>query len=117
MNYRIEHDTMGEVKVPEERYWGAQTQRSLINFAIGGDTMKMPLEIIRAFAVLKKAAAQANLELGVLDSDKSELIGQVCEEIMAGDLDDEFPLKIWQTGSGTCHPWRGAVLPVRDRVL
>lgn len=101
MNYRIEHDTMGEVQVPEDKYWGAQTQRSLVNFAIGGDTMKMPLEIIRAFAILKKAAAQANVELGVLEQEKGEFIGQVCDEILAGELDDQFPLKVWQTGSGT----------------
>lgn len=101
MNYRIEHDTMGEVQVPEDRYWGAQTQRSLLNFEIGGDTMKMPLEIIRAFAILKKAAAQANVELGVLDPEKEQLISQVCDEILSGELDDQFPLKVWQTGSGT----------------
>ena len=101
MSFRLEHDTMGAVEVPAEKYWGAQTQRSLQNFAIGGDSMKMPIEIIRAFAVLKKAAALTNTSLGVLDKEKAELISQVCEEILSGDLDDQFPLKIWQTGSGT----------------
>lgn len=101
MQYRIEHDTMGEVKVPAEKYWGAQTQRSKNNFKIGGENMRMPMEIIRAFAILKKSAAQANQELGVLDQKKSELIGQVCDEILEGRLDDQFPLVVWQTGSGT----------------
>jgi fumarate hydratase, class II len=99
MDFRIEKDTMGEVKVPAHRYWGAQTQRSLENFTIGGQ--RMPIEIIRAFAILKKAAAQANHELGVLPAEKLQLISQVCEEILAGKLDDEFPLVVWQTGSGT----------------
>jgi fumarate hydratase class II len=99
MEYRIEKDTMGEVKVPADRYWGAQTQRSLENFTIGGH--KMPIEVIRAFAILKKAAALANYELGVLPADKKDIIAQVCEEILAGKLDDEFPLVVWQTGSGT----------------
>ena len=101
MNVRIEHDTMGPVEVPADKYWGAQTQRSLLNFAIGGESMKMPLEIIRAFAVLKKAAAITNHSLGVLDESKAKLISKVCEEILAGELDDQFPLKVWQTGSGT----------------
>lgn len=101
MTFRIEHDTMGQVEVPAEKYWGAQTQRSLQNFAIGGDTMKMPMEIIRAFAILKKAAAHTNNSLGVLDESKMKLITRVCEEILAGELDDQFPLKVWQTGSGT----------------
>ncbi|MEP2024783.1 MAG: class II fumarate hydratase [Reichenbachiella sp.] len=101
MEYRIEKDTMGEVKVPAEKYWGAQTQRSLMNFKIGGEHMKMPMEIIRAFAILKKSAAETNVELGVMDKSKSDLIGQVCNEILAGDLDDQFPLVVWQTGSGT----------------
>ena len=101
MNVRIEHDTMGPVEVPADKYWGAQTQRSLINFAIGGESMKMPLEIIKAFAVLKKAAAITNHSLGVLDESKAKLISKVCEEILAGELDDQFPLKVWQTGSGT----------------
>ena len=92
---------MGPVEVPADKYWGAQTQRSLLNFAIGGEAMKMPMEIIRAFAVLKKAAALTNLSLGVLDESKTNLISQVCEEILNGELDDQFPLKVWQTGSGT----------------
>src|SRR5690606_34458059 len=101
MNFRIEKDTMGQVEVPAEKYWGAQTQRSKDNFKIGGDSMRMPMEIIRAFAILKKAAAQANADLGVLDKEKSELIGKVCDEIVKGELDDQFPLVVWQTGSGT----------------
>ncbi|WP_422360536.1 class II fumarate hydratase [Reichenbachiella sp.] len=101
MEYRIEKDTMGEVKVPAEKYWGAQTQRSLMNFKIGGEHMKMPMEIIRAFAILKKSAAETNTALGVMDKSKSDLIGQVCDEILAGKLDDQFPLVVWQTGSGT----------------
>jgi fumarate hydratase class II len=100
MEYRMEHDTMGEVKVPADRYWGAQTERSRNNFRIGPDA-SMPLEIIHAFAFLKKAAAQANCELGVLTSEKRDLIGKVCDEILEGKLDSEFPLVIWQTGSGT----------------
>ncbi len=101
MEYRLEHDTMGEVKVPAEKYWGAQTQRSRENFKIGGMNMQMPMEIIRAFAILKKSAAEANQELGVLAEQKARLIGQVCDEIIKGDLDDQFPLVVWQTGSGT----------------
>lgn len=100
MNYRIEKDTMGEVKVPADKFWGAQTQRSLENFKIGPNG-SMPVEIIRAFGYLKKAAAQANHELGVLSEDKKELITLVCDEIINGELDDQFPLVIWQTGSGT----------------
>lgn len=100
MEYRIEHDTMGEVKVPADKYWGAQTQRSRENFKIG-DPGSMPTEIIRAFGILKKAAAITNHELGVLEEEKKELICQVCDEIIEGKLDDEFPLVIWQTGSGT----------------
>jgi fumarate hydratase, class II len=100
MNYRIEKDTMGEVKVPADKYWGAQTERSRNNFKIGPEA-SMPLEIIYAFAYLKKAAALANNELGVLSADKTYLISKVCEEILAGKLDGEFPLVIWQTGSGT----------------
>ena len=92
---------MGPVEVPADKYWGAQTQRSLQNFAIGGEAMKMPIEVIRAFAILKKAAALTNHALGVLDENKSNLIAQVCDEIMTGQLDDQFPLKVWQTGSGT----------------
>lgn len=99
MEYRIEKDSLGEVKVPKEKYWGAQTQRSFQNFKIGND--KMPKEIIYAFAYLKKAAAITNAELGVLDKDKADLIAQVCDEIIDGKLDDQFPLVVWQTGSGT----------------
>lgn len=100
MNYRIEKDTMGEVKVPADKYWGAQTERSRNNFKIGPEA-SMPKEIIYAFAYLKKAAAHANHELKVLPKEKMELISKVCEEILSGKLDDQFPLVIWQTGSGT----------------
>ena len=100
MNYRIEKDTMGEVKVPADKYWGAQTERSRNNFKIGPEA-SMPREIIYAFAYLKKAAALANNELGVLSPEKCTLIGNVCDEILSGKLDSEFPLVIWQTGSGT----------------
>lgn len=100
MSFRIEKDTMGEVQVPADKYWGAQTERSRNNFKIGPEA-SMPKEIIYAFAYLKKAAAQANQELGVLDAKKSDLIGKVCDEILTGKLDGEFPLVIWQTGSGT----------------
>ncbi len=99
MEYRIEHDTMGEVKVPIDKYWGAQTQRSLQNFKIGNEVM--PKEIIYAFAILKKAAAMANFDCGVLPEDKKKLICQVCDEILEGKLYDQFPLVVWQTGSGT----------------
>ncbi len=101
MEFRIEKDSLGEVKVPADKYWAAQTQRSLQNFKIGGPGDKMPLEIIRAFAILKKAAALTNQDLGVLAADKAALIGKVCDEILEGKLDNEFPLVIWQTGSGT----------------
>ena len=101
MEYRIEKDTMGEVNVPADVYWGAQTQRSIENFKIAQDINRMPKEIIKAFAYLKKAAAITNLEAGVLSKEKSDLIGVVCDEILAGKLDDQFPLVIWQTGSGT----------------
>ena len=101
MEYRIEKDSLGEVQVPANQYWAAQTQRSLQNFKIGGAADKMPLEIIRAFAILKKAAAYTNQDLGVLAADKAALIAVVCDEIIAGKLDEEFPLVIWQTGSGT----------------
>ena len=101
MEFRIEKDSLGEVKVPAEKYWAAQTQRSLQNFKIGGPGDKMPIEIIRAFAILKKAAALTNQDLGVLAAEKAELIGKVCDEILEGKLDNEFPLVIWQTGSGT----------------
>ena len=95
---RIEHDSMGEIEVPEERYWGAQTERSRRNFRIG---RKMPFEVIRAFAVLKSAAAMANEKLGALDTERAEIIGKVCDEILDGKLGDEFPLVVYQTGSGT----------------
>src|SRR5574343_602837 len=101
MEFRIEKDSLGEVKVPAEKYWAAQTQRSLQNFKIGGPGDKMPIEIIRAFAILKKAAALTNQDLGVLAAEKATLIGKVCDEILEGKLDNEFPLVIWQTGSGT----------------
>ena len=99
METRLEHDSLGEVRVPAERLWGAQTQRSLENFPVGED--RMPLEIIRAFAILKKAAALVNYELGCLDEKRAALIARVCDEILEGQLDREFPLSVWQTGSGT----------------
>ncbi|MBL7713553.1 MAG: class II fumarate hydratase, partial [Chitinophagaceae bacterium] len=101
MEIRIEKDTMGEVRVPATAYYGAQTQRSIENFKIAQDINRMPKEIIKAFAYLKKAAALTNLEAGVLPKEKSDLIGQVCDEILEGKLDDYFPLVVWQTGSGT----------------
>lgn len=101
MEYRIEKDTMGEVKVPADAYYGAQTQRSIDNFKIAQDINRMPKEIIRAFAYLKKAAAITNNEAGVLPKNKSLMIGKVCDEILQGKLDDYFPLVVWQTGSGT----------------
>ncbi|HLU17493.1 MAG TPA: class II fumarate hydratase [Edaphocola sp.] len=101
MEFRIEKDTMGEVKVPVNAYYGAQTQRSIDNFKIAQDINRMPKEIIEAFAYLKKAAAQANQELGVLPEEKAKLIAQVCDEILEGKLNDQFPLVVWQTGSGT----------------
>jgi fumarate hydratase, class II len=100
MEFRIEHDTMGEVKVPADKYWGAQTERSRNNFKIGPEA-SMPKEVIHAFAYLKKAAAHANCDLGVLSAEKRDLISKVCDEILTGALDGEFPLVIWQTGSGT----------------
>lgn len=100
MEYRIEKDTMGEVKVPADKYWGAQTERSRNNFKIGPPA-SMPKEIIEGFAYLKKAAAYANHDLGVLSAEKRDAIAQVCDEILEGKLDDQFPLVIWQTGSGT----------------
>ncbi len=99
MEYRIEHDSMGEVKVPADVYWGAQTERSHENFVIGTETM--PAEVIKAFSVLKKAAAMANHELGRLSDEKCELICRVCDEIYEGKLSRHFPLVVWQTGSGT----------------
>src|SRR3954462_9535683 len=100
MNYRIEKDTMGEVQVPADKYWGAQTERSRNNFKIGPEA-SMPKEIIYAFGYLKKAAAMANHELGVLSAEKKDMIAQACDEILDKKLDDQFPLVIWQTGSGT----------------
>ena len=100
MEYRIEKDTMGEIKVPAEMYWGAQTERSKENFKIG-PAASMPTEIIHGFAYLKKAAAITNFELGVLAEEKKNAIAEVCDEILAGKLDNQFPLVIWQTGSGT----------------
>lgn len=97
--YRIEKDTMGEVRVPADRWWGAQTQRSLENFRIG--TERMPIEIVKALALVKKAAAQANLKLGVLGAEQAEAIARAADEIADGRLDDHFPLVVWQTGSGT----------------
>ena len=99
MEFRKEKDSIGYVDVPADRYWAAQTQRSSQNFKIGGQ--RMPIEVIRAYAILKKAAAQTNAELGVLDASKAETISTVCDEILAGKLDDQFPLVVWQTGSGT----------------
>src|SRR6187549_3811291 len=101
MDHRIEKDTMGEVKVPVDAYYGAQTQRSIDNFKIAQDINKMPKEIIKAFAYLKKAAAITNFEAGVLPKEKCDVIGQACDEILEGKLDAEFPLVVWQTGSGT----------------
>ena len=100
MNYRTEHDTMGEVQVPADKFWGAQTERSRNNFKIGEEG-SMPKEIIEAFAILKKAAAFTNTDLGVLPTAKRDMIAKVCDEILEGKLDDQFPLVIWQTGSGT----------------
>lgn len=130
MNYRIEKDTMGEVKVPEDAYYGAQTQRSIDNFKIAQDINRMPKEIIRAFAYLKKAAAITNLEAGVLTKEKCELIAKVCDEILQGKLDDYFPLVVWQTGSGTqsnmnvnevvayrAHVLNGGKLTDKEKVL
>lgn len=99
MKTRTEKDSMGTIEVPANKYWGAQTQRSIENFRIGDG--RMPIEIIRAFAILKKAAALTNAELGVLPKEKADIISQVCDEISHGDLDDHFPLVVWQTGSGT----------------
>ncbi|WP_114777691.1 class II fumarate hydratase [Botryobacter ruber] len=99
MQVRVEKDTMGPVEVPADKYWGAQTQRSKQNFTIGGQLM--PKEVVQAFAILKKSAAFANAELGVLPQEKAEIIGTVCDEILEGKLDDQFPLVVWQTGSGT----------------
>ncbi len=100
-DYRTEKDTLGEILVPADRYWGAQTQRSIENFPIGDERHRMPTEIVRAFAVLKKAAALTNAELTDFPADKATLIASVCDEILDGALDDHFPLVVWQTGSGT----------------
>src|SRR5665647_3018831 len=100
MSYRIETDTMGEVQVPADKYWGAQTQRSLLNFTIG-PSASMPIEVIHAFGYLKKAAAITNHQFRLFPNDKMKIISRVCDEIIAGELDDQFPLVIWQTGSGT----------------
>jgi fumarate hydratase class II len=97
--FRIEKDSLGEVRVPAGRYWGAQTERSRQNFPIGHELI--PLEVIRALALIKKSAARANQALGVLAAEKAGLIERVCDEILSGSLDAEFPLRVWQTGSGT----------------
>lgn len=130
MEYRIEKDTMGEVKVPAHVYWGAQTQRSIENFQIAQDINKMPKEIIQAFAYLKKAAALTNRDAGILSTEKADLIAIVCDEILAGKLTDQFPLVIWQTGSGTqsnmnvneviayrAHVLKGGLLGDKEKVL
>lgn len=101
MKFRLEKDTLGQVEVPESAYWGAQTERSLNHFKIATQTNKMPVEIIHAFGYLKKAAALTNVSCGVLSEDKANAIAEVCDEIIAGKLDDQFPLVVWQTGSGT----------------
>lgn len=108
MNYRTETDTMGEIQVPADKYWGAQTQRSLQNFRIGPPA-SMPIEIIHAFGYLKKSAAITNHKMGLLSTDKMTIISKVCDEIISGKLDDQFPLVIWQTGSGT-HTDRKSVV-------
>ncbi|MBN8835687.1 MAG: class II fumarate hydratase [Sphingobacteriia bacterium] len=130
MDYRIEKDTMGEVKVPAHVYWGAQTQRSIENFKIAQDINKMPKPIIEAFAYLKKSAAITNFELGVLPEEKKNLIAQVCDEILNHQLDDQFPLVVWQTGSGTqsnmnvnevvayrAHVIKGGALADKDKFI
>ena len=99
MEYRIETDTMGQIQVPADKYYGAQTARSVMNFKIGGE--KMPKELIRAFGILKKAAALTNTELGILPAEKAELIVKAADEVIDGLLNDHFPLVVWQTGSGT----------------
>ena len=93
MEYRIEHDSLGEVQVPAEKYWAAQTQRSFENFCIG--TEKIPLDVIKAFAILKKSASVANRNLGKLDEERQQIISAVCDEILGGDLNDHFPLSVW----------------------
>ena len=129
MKFRTEKDTMGSVQVPADKYWGAQTERSRNNFKIGSPS-SMPIDIIYGFAVLKKAAAYTNEELGVLTAEKRDLIAQVCDEIEAGELNDHFPLVAWQTGSGTqsnmnvnevianrAHVLQGRVLGEGERTL
>ncbi|MBS3968100.1 MAG: class II fumarate hydratase, partial [Truepera sp.] len=101
MNVRIEKDTMGRVEVPAQKYWGAQTQRSIVNFPIGVERFRMPRAIIRALGILKKGAALANAELAELPRDKAELIVKAADEVIAGKLDEHFPLVVFQTGSGT----------------
>jgi fumarate hydratase class II len=101
MEFRTEKDTLGKVQVPADKYWGAQTQRSIENFQIAQDINKMPKEMVKAFAILKKAAALTNFDLGILPKEKCDLICAVCDEILDGKLDDQFPLVVWQTGSGT----------------
>ncbi|MDH6305264.1 fumarate hydratase class II [Parabacteroides sp. PF5-5] len=130
MEYRFEKDTMGEVKLPMNAYYGPQTQRSIKNFNIARDINRMPKEIIQAFAILKKAAAMANMDAGVLSAEKCGLIVKVCDEILEGKLDDEFPLVVWQTGSGTqsnmnvnevianrAHVLQGGKLTDKEKVL
>src|SRR4030042_2998847 len=99
MDYRIETDSMGEMKVPKDKYYGAQTARSLMNFKIGGE--RFPAEMIRALGIVKKAAALTNKDLGVLHAEKADLVVKAADEVIAGKLNDHFPLVIWQTGSGT----------------
>src|SRR5699024_9919924 len=99
LDYRTEKDTLGEIKVPAEKFWGAQTQRSKQNFPIGNE--KMPKEIIKGFAILKKSAAKANIELGLLEEEKSNAIAHAADKVIAGELNEHFPLVVWQTGSGT----------------
>ena len=99
MSFRTEHDTLGELQVPADKYWGAQTQRSLENFKIGGD--KFPKEMIKALGILKKAAAMTNQELGILPLTQADLIIRAANEVIEGKLDSHFPLVVWQTGSGT----------------
>src|SRR5438128_8192849 len=98
---RMESDSMGSIEVPADRYWGAQTQRSLHHFSIGGPTERMPIEVVRAFGILKKACALVNAELGKLPKDKADLIVRAADEVIEGKLDEHFPLYVWQTGSGT----------------
>src|SRR3989454_10251632 len=98
---RVESDSMGTIEVPADRYWGAQTQRSLHHFSIGGPTERIPVEVVRAFGILKKACALVNAELGKLPKDKPDLIVRAADEVIQGKLDEHFPLYVWQTGSGT----------------